>query len=57
MEVSIRRQQVNHRPAMAVYVSGRCVETGLSEQQAFAKMAELLNAQFAEAKSHQDQQM
>ncbi|WP_194164546.1 hypothetical protein [Microvirga thermotolerans] len=54
MEIAIRRQDVDGRPAMAVYVSGRCVGAGLSEQQAVAMMADLLNAQYAGATLERD---
>lgn len=50
MDVSMKRVTVGGRPRMAVYVSGRCVKSGLSEQEAVTMMAALLNSELAQPK-------
>lgn len=51
MDIAVKRELVAGRPAMAVYCAGRCVEKGLSEQEAMALLASLLNNQFTQAKA------
>jgi hypothetical protein len=50
MDISLKLESVKGKRAMAVYVSGRCIKHGMTEAEAGALMARLLNEQFAEAK-------
>ena len=50
MDISMRLERENGRKAMAVYVSGRCIRHGLSEAEASALVAQLLNEDFAHAR-------
>lgn len=50
MDVSINREIVDGRPRMAVHVCACCVRSGLTEQEAVALMAELLNGELARPK-------
>ena len=47
MDVSMKREAVGGRRSMAVYVSGRCIRSGLSEAEALALMAAVLNGELA----------
>ena len=47
MAVSMKLETSNGRRSMAVYVDGRCVKSGLTEAEANALVARLLNEQFA----------
>lgn len=50
MEISIKMENSSGRRTMAVYASGRCVRNGLTEAEAGALAAKLINEQFAKAK-------
>ena len=48
MEISIRLEMAGGKAAMAVYVSGKCIRKGLTEAEAGALAARLLNEEFAQ---------
>lgn len=50
MDIALKLEKINGRTMMAVYVSGRCVRDGLSEAEATALIARLLNEEFAHAR-------
>jgi len=50
MEVSIKLENINGKRGMAVYVAGRCIKHGLTEAEASALVARLVNEQFSQAK-------
>jgi hypothetical protein len=50
MDISIKLETFKGKRGMAVYVSGQCVRHGMTEAEAGALMAKLLNARFSEAK-------
>lgn len=50
MDISMRLEKVNGRKTMAVYVSGHRIRQGLSETEASALVAQLLNEDFAHAR-------
>ena len=50
MQVSLKLENHNGKRGMAVHVAGQCVKNGLSEAEAAALMARILNEQFAQPK-------